>query len=99
VDRFAFGVTTEQFDTLDRLVQTVSAQGDVVVTSDAAEFADGTLPMVGHAIFDAAQALGRILDQVEAQTLWKSARRSGLAEERAIYVVGRTEPSYNAHLH
>ncbi len=50
----AFGVTLDQIDTLDRLTETITAHGDVVAATDMAEFADGTLFVVGHAIFDAA---------------------------------------------
>jgi hypothetical protein len=90
--RLVFGVTMDQWDALDRLMQTLQAHGDVVSASNMADFAQGTLPMVGHAIFDGAIAVREILDQVEAQTLPRAApQRFGVGEPRAVYAV-RTMP-------
>jgi hypothetical protein len=91
--RLVFGVTMDQWDALDRLMQTLQAHGDVVSASNMADFAQGTLPMVGHAIFDGAMAVREILDQVEVQTLPRAApQRFGVGEPRAIYAV-RTMPA------
>lgn len=88
-DRFTFGVTLYQIDTLDRLIQTISAHGDVVAASDTAELADHTLPLLGHAIYDGATAVRDILDQVEAQRLGQEPRlESGVGEERGVYAGG-----------
>ena len=65
----AFGVTLDQIDTLNRLIETITAHGDVVAATDLAEFADGTLSVVGHAIFDAACEVREVLDEVNAQRL------------------------------
>ncbi len=65
----AFGVTLDQIDTLNRLIETITAHGDVVAAADMAEFADGTLSVVGHAIFDAAGEVREVLDEVNAQRL------------------------------
>lgn len=84
--RFAFGVTLDQIDALDRLIQTISAHGDVVAAGHAAELADHTLPLLGQAIFDGAKAVRDILDQVEAQRLEQAPRpRTGVGEERDVY--------------
>ncbi|GHH59395.1 XAC0095 family protein [[Pseudomonas] boreopolis] len=97
---FAFGLTADQFDALDRLIQTISAHGDVVAASDTAEFADGTLPLIGHAIFDAMETARGLLDQIEAQSLGNGAsRRSGVSEERAVYAVARAEPLHRLSMH
>ncbi|MBD9369239.1 hypothetical protein [Xanthomonas sp. XNM01] len=64
-----FGVTLDQIDTLNRLIETITAHGDVVAATDMAEFADGTLSVVGHAIFDAAGEVREVLDEVNAQRL------------------------------
>ncbi|MEZ0472897.1 XAC0095 family protein [Luteimonas salinilitoris] len=88
-ERFAFGVTLDQIDTLDRLIQTISAHGDVVAASHAAELAHHTLPLLGHAIHDGAAAVRALLDEVEAQRLGQGPRpRSGVGEERGVYGAG-----------
>jgi hypothetical protein len=87
--RFVAGVTLDQIDALNRLIQMILAHGDVVSASDMADFADYTLPMMGHAIFDGAEAVRDILDQVNAQRLPEAARsRSSVKEGRAVYAVG-----------
>lgn len=87
--RLVFGVTMDQWDALDRLMQTLQAHGDVVSASNMADFARGTLPMVGHAIFDGAMEVREILDQVEMQELPQStAPSTGVGEARAVYAVG-----------
>ncbi|GHH57673.1 XAC0095 family protein [[Pseudomonas] boreopolis] len=99
-EKYAFGITTDQFDALDRLIQAISAHGDVVAASDTAEFADGTLPQIGHAIFDAVETVRGLLDRIEAQPLGNGAsRRSGVGEERAVYAVVRTESSHSVPMH
>ena len=82
---FAY-VTLDQFDALDRLIQTISAHGDVVACSHAAELADHTLPRVGQAIYDGVEAVRAILHEVEAQQLGQgSGSRSSVGETRAVY--------------
>jgi hypothetical protein len=82
---FAY-VTLDQFDALDCLIQTLSAHGDVVACSHAAELADHTLPRVGQAIYDGVEAVRAILNDVEAQQLGHgSGSRSSVGETRAVY--------------
>jgi hypothetical protein len=89
VERFAFGVTMEQIDALDRLVGSISAHGDVLAAAPAAELADHTVPLLGQAIHDGARAVRDLLDQVEAQRLGHLPRRpTGVGEERAVYGTG-----------
>ncbi|MFC4729208.1 XAC0095 family protein [Coralloluteibacterium thermophilus] len=89
--RFTFGVTLEQVDTLARLVQAISAHGDVLAVGHAGELAAGTLPQLGQAICDAAEALRRVLDEVEEQRLGKApGRNTQVEEERGEYRVGAT---------
>lgn len=88
-DRFAFGVTLKQIDALDRLIQTISAQGDVMAAGKAAELADHTLPLLGQAICDGVKAVRNILDQVEAQRLGHALYpRADVGEDRAVYETG-----------
>jgi hypothetical protein len=88
-EHFAFGVTLDQIDALNRLIQTISAQGDVVACSHAAGLADTTLPQVGQAIYDGMEAVRAILDEVEAQQLGQTfGSRNAVSEERAVYDAG-----------
>jgi hypothetical protein len=92
--RYLFGVTLEQVDTLDRLIDMISAHGDVVIASDDAEFADHTLSLLGDAIFNDARAVREIIRQVELQELDQvRGPQTGVGEERAAYGVGRCRAS------
>jgi hypothetical protein len=89
--RFAFGITLDQIDALDRLIQTICAHGDVVAAGYNAELAHHTLPLMGQAIYDAAATVRTLLDQVEAQRLGQASNpRSGVGEEHAAYAAGLT---------
>jgi hypothetical protein len=95
-ERFAFGLTLDQFDALDRLIQTISAHGDVVACSYVAGLADRTLPQVGQAIYDQVEAVRAILHEVEAQPLGQRPDpRHAVGEERAVYRAGFTSPDVN----
>jgi hypothetical protein len=60
------------------------------MASDAAEFADGTLSVLGDAIFNDARAVRAIMRQVESQRLGQArSSQTGVGEERAVYRVGR----------
>ena len=86
--RFAFGVTLDQIDALDRLVQTMSACGDVMTVAGTAELSECTVPQLGQAACDAAAAMRDILDQVEGQRLGQAERlRDGVREVLVQYVV------------
>lgn len=87
--RYIFGMTMEQVDTLNRLIDMISAHGDVVTASNDAELADHTLSVLGDAIFGNARTVREIIRQVESQRL-KPARGSqtGVGEERATYHAG-----------
>jgi hypothetical protein len=89
VERFAFSITGEQVDLLDRLVAMISAHGDVRAADPAAELADHTVPLLGQAIHDGARAVRDLLDQVEAQRPGRRPRRpTGVGEARAVYATG-----------
>lgn len=92
-ERYPFGVTLDQIDTLERLVGTIAAHGDIVATGPTAELADGTLPHLGQAVYDAAVAVRVILDEVQAQRLEQIAcEGTGVSEARAVYAVGLVSP-------
>ncbi|SOD56146.1 XAC0095 family protein [Pseudoxanthomonas wuyuanensis] len=93
-ERYSFGVTLAQIDSLDLLTQTISAHGDVVAGSHEAEFADHTLPRIGQAIYDGVEAVRAILDEVEDQPLGPSRRPLGrVGETRAVYDAGFAGPA------
>lgn len=84
--RYLFGVTLEQIDTLDRLIDMISVHGDVVIASDDAEFADHPLSLLGDAIFNDARAVRKIIRQVTLQRLEQAGDpQTGVREERAVY--------------
>lgn len=86
--RYLFGVTLDQIDEINLLLDMIRAHGDVVVASHEAEFADHTLSLVGHAIFCDAQKLRDIIRDVDAQQLGPThGARTGVREEPAIYHV------------
>ncbi|MCL7713484.1 XAC0095 family protein [Stenotrophomonas mori] len=83
---YTFGVTLAQIDTLDGLLCTLAAQGDVLASGDAAGLAGGTLPSMGRAVFEAAAAVRGVLDAVETQRLVvDGVRRVRAGETRAAY--------------
>lgn len=84
--RYLFGVTLDQIDAINLLLDMIRAHGDVVIASHEAEFADRTLSLVGHAIFCDAQKLREIIDDVNAQELEPThGTKPGVREERATY--------------
>ncbi|HEY0180829.1 MAG TPA: hypothetical protein VGC30_14535, partial [Dokdonella sp.] len=87
--RVAFGITPDQIEALDRLVQTLRAHGDVVGSDRASERADRTLRDSARVLREAAIAVQAILEQVRAQRLGRGGRPDDrVDEERAIYAVG-----------
>ncbi|MBN8798399.1 MAG: hypothetical protein J0H45_03425 [Stenotrophomonas nitritireducens] len=91
---YTFGITLAQMDTLEGLVRTLAAHGDVVATGDAAVWAGGTLPSLGRAVFDAAAAVRGVLDAVETQRLARGAdARLRVEEAQAVYAVPRALPA------
>lgn len=89
-ERYRFGITLDQIDTLNQLIDMIAAHGDVVTTSHASELADRTLSLLGHAIFNDARALRDIIDQIEAQRLDPSRYPpTGVGEAHAVYCIGR----------
>jgi hypothetical protein len=89
-ERYRFGMTMDQIDTLNRLIDIIVAHGDVVIASDEAEFADHTLSVLGDAIFNDARAVRAIMRQVGSQRLGQArGSQTGVGEERATYHAGR----------
>ena len=83
------GMTMDQFDRLDRLLRLLAAHGDAVSANGATDFAEGTLSMLGHAIFDGALVVREILDEIEQQRLPAlDGMPRSVKDERAHYAVG-----------
>ncbi|UNK41357.1 DUF429 domain-containing protein [Luteimonas sp. S4-F44] len=88
---FVFGVTIDQADALDRLVQTLMAHGDVLASGHDDDLADATISTLGLAISEGADTVREILEQVQEQQLHASSRPpTGVREPR---------PTYGAALH
>jgi len=68
-DDYAFGMTLDQLDELHRLLDLLRAQGDLMMASGEGDVAKETIIVTGSAIFDGAEAVDAIIDQVEAQIL------------------------------
>ncbi|WP_337245963.1 hypothetical protein [Luteimonas sp. gir] len=84
-ERFVYGVTLDQMDALDRLVQTLTAHGDVIASGND-DLADDTLPALGMAIVDGTDALRAILEQLDDQRLAQGRHpRRGVREARPAY--------------
>jgi hypothetical protein len=73
---FVVGVTIDQVDKLDRLIRTIAAHGDVIAAGGAAHLDVQSLPALGDTIYDAANAVRSILDQIGEQKLGKTATDS-----------------------
>jgi len=87
--RYLFGMTLEQVDTLNQLIDMIVAHGDVVTASHDAELADHTLSLLGHAIFNDARAVREIIRQLESQRLNPRNSQPGVSEEQGVYHVAR----------
>jgi hypothetical protein len=85
-NRCLFGVTLNQLDDINLLLDSLRAHGHVVTASDHAELSGVTLSIMGDAIVRDAQKLRDIIDDVNAQQLGPArGTRTGVREERATY--------------
>jgi hypothetical protein len=85
--RFLFGVTLDQFDGIDRLLDSLRALGNVVTCSDHAELSDATLSIMGDAIVRDVMKLRDIIGDVNAQGLEpQRGTKPGVREEQATYL-------------
>ena len=85
-DRLVFGITLDQVDALDRLIRTIAACGDVIAVAGDIELDGRTLPVLGQAALEAANAARSILDTIEEQRLdEESPRRQDVGESRGRY--------------
>lgn len=86
-ERYMSGITLDQLDAIHELLDSLRAHGDVVTCSGDAEFADGTLPAIGDAIYRDAGTLRALVDAIDAQRLGPPpGMRASVQEEGASYV-------------
>ena len=99
--RFLFGVTLDQFDRIDRLLDSLRALGNVVTCSDHAELSDATLSIMGDAITRDTQKLrdiiGDIYDEQRLEPLHRPQTR--VREEQATYLALPTRLPSGGALH
>jgi hypothetical protein len=92
-ERLVLGVTLDQFDKLKLLVASIKAFGDAVFADASADFAKGTLSMLGYTIFDRAVEVDDILADIDAQALPQPPVRHSVKEAPAVY---GAQPSFAA---
>ena len=85
---YAAGITLDQIDEINLLLESILAQGDVVTAADHAEFAVSTLSVIGYNIYretgQVREMLSAILDD---QKLAPPRRpRPGVREDQASYL-------------
>lgn len=87
--RMLFGVTLDQVDALNLLLDTIRAYADAVSAEDMADFAEGTLSRLGHLIFDRAGEALALLGEIQDQPLPDAPNvpPSSVGEIRAMYRV------------
>jgi hypothetical protein len=87
-NRLLAGVTLDQIDEVNLLLDSLRALGNVVTCSDHAELSDVTLSIMGDAIVRDVEKLRDIMRDVQRQTLEPlRATKPGVREEWATYGV------------
>lgn len=90
-EHYMSGITLDQLDAIHELLDSLRAHGDVVNCSGEAEFADGTLTVIGDAIYRDAGRLRELIDAVDAQRLGLPVGMGdGVREEGGSYFVRPT---------
>lgn len=85
-DRWVFGMTMDQLDTLNRLHDRLYAHGDLIFSAGRLDLADGTLTVIGDVIFEAVGAVRDLMDKVAEQHLPLVPKPPPVVREaRAIY--------------
>ena len=87
-NRFLFGVTLDQFDRIDRLLDSLRALGNVVTCSDHAELSDLTLSIMGDAIVRDVMSLRDIISDIHGEQRLESPHgtKPVVREEQATYL-------------
>ncbi|MDR6990296.1 hypothetical protein [Luteimonas sp. 3794] len=82
---FAFGMTLDQLDESDRLLDLLRAQGDLLMAAGGTDVADGTITVIGAAIFEGADEMKDLIRQVNAQVLDEPTAGGRVREMPAVY--------------
>lgn len=85
--RLVFGATMAQLDALQLLVSGIKAFGDAVFAEQAADYAQGSVSMLGYAIFNQASEVADLLTEISAQPLPHGAERLLVREAPGAYGV------------
>ena len=83
--RLAFGATLAQLDALQLLVSGIKAFGDAVFAEQAADYAEGSVSMLGFAIFNQASEVADLLTEIAAQPLAPGGGSASVREVRLAY--------------
>ncbi len=73
-DDFRFGMTMDQLDEANRLLDLLGAQGDLLMASGGGDLAGGTVVVIGAAIFDGADAMKDMIHEIASQRLAAKAK-------------------------
>ncbi|WP_187128069.1 hypothetical protein [Xanthomonas massiliensis] len=73
---FAFGITLDQIDALDRTIATLIAVSDVMSLGRSVLLDEKTLPTLGGVMYEAARTARSLVDQVGEQRLESKPHRS-----------------------
>src|SRR5690606_10030573 len=93
-DDYLFGMTLAQVDDLNRRLQMLRAQGDLLMASSYGVLADGTLAVTGASVFDGAEAVCGIIQEITTQELGDGRRaRRRVRAAAAAYGVAATPAS------
>ncbi|WP_157515303.1 XAC0095 family protein [Luteimonas abyssi] len=82
---FAFGMTMDQLDASDRLLDLLRAQGDLLMAAGGSDVADGTITVIGAAIFEGADEMKDLMRQINAQVLDAPSVGGRVREMPAVY--------------
>ena len=83
--RLAFGATLAQLDALQLLVSGIKAFGDAVFAEQAADYAEGSVSMLGFAIFNRASEMADLLTEIASQPLAPGGGLASVREVRLAY--------------
>lgn len=104
-DDYAFCGTLDQLDEINRLLDLLKAQGDLLMAGGGGEFAKGTLIVIGASIFENVDSLHDIIRQAQLQ-LPETPPATGLRvrEIPPVYAVharvpARRQGGHRVHLH
>jgi hypothetical protein len=83
--RLAFGATMVQLDALQLLVSSIKAFGDAVFAEQAADYAQGSVSMLGYAIFNQASEVADLLTEIATQPLASGSAPASVREVQLTY--------------